>query len=107
MIKFIFFVFFIIGNVNLSAQAADNQGKKTLTIYTYSSFTSQWGAGPKIKQEFEKICNCVVKFFSFDDGVSLLSRLKFENQNTKADIILGLDNHLIAEAQENRFIRCP
>ena len=100
MIKFIFFVFFIIGNFNLSAHAADNQGKKTLTIYTYSSFTSEWGAGPKISREFEKICNCVVKFFGFDDGVSLLSRLKFENQNTKADIILGLDNHLIAEARK-------
>ena len=73
--------------------------KPTLTIYTYSSFTSEWGAGPRIAKEFEKKCDCSLRFISFNDGVSLLTRIKLENKNTEADIILGLDNNLIAEAQ--------
>ncbi len=73
--------------------------KKNLIIYTYSSFTSGWGPGPKIKIEFEKFCNCTIKYISFDDGVSLLTRLKFENKTTKADLILGIDNNLIVEAR--------
>lgn len=76
--------------------AADK--KTTLNIYTYASFTADWGPGPKIAKEFEKICNCTVNYISFNDGVSMLTRLKLEHKNTQADIVLGLDNNLITEA---------
>ncbi len=33
------------------------------------------------------------------DGVAMLNRLKLEGTNTKADIVLGLDTNLTAEAQ--------
>lgn len=75
-----------------------------LRIYTYDSFTSEWGPGPEIKQEFEKICNCKVSFFAFADGVSILNRLKLEGKTTKADIVLGLDNNLTYEAQMTNFL---
>lgn len=78
------------------AQGAD----KTLTIYTYESFTSEWGPGPKVKEAFEKTCGCSVNFVSVADGVALLSRLKLEGAGTKADIVLGLDTNLITEAKE-------
>ncbi len=78
-----------------AAQAAD----KTLTIYTYESFTSEWGPGPKVKAAFEKTCDCTVSFVSVADGVALLSRLKLEGSGTKADVVLGLDTNLITEAK--------
>lgn len=78
-----------------TAQAAD----KTLTIYTYESFTSEWGPGPKVKAAFEKTCGCTVNFVSVADGVALLSRLKLEGAGTKADVVLGLDTNLITEAK--------
>ncbi|MBB3964320.1 thiamine transport system substrate-binding protein [Rhizobium metallidurans] len=78
-----------------AAQAAD----KTLTIYTYESFTSEWGPGPKVKAAFEKTCGCSVNFVSVADGVALLSRLKLEGSGTKADLVLGLDTNLITEAK--------
>ncbi len=31
-----------------------------LTIYTYESFTSEWGPGPKVKAAFEAECGCTV-----------------------------------------------
>jgi thiamine transport system substrate-binding protein len=77
------------------AEAAD----KTLTIYTYESFTSEWGPGPKVKAAFEKTCGCTVNFVSVADGVALLSRLKLEGAGTKADVVLGLDTNLITEAK--------
>ncbi|MDM9649727.1 thiamine ABC transporter substrate binding subunit [Rhizobium sp. S163] len=72
---------------------------KTLTIYTYESFTSEWGPGPKVKAAFEKTCGCTVNFVSVADGVALLSRLKLEGAGTKADVVLGLDTNLITEAK--------
>lgn len=76
-------------------QAAD----KTLTIYTYESFTSEWGPGPKVKAAFEKTCDCKVDYVSLADGVALLTRLKMEGASTKADIVIGLDNNLTEEAK--------
>jgi len=81
---------------SFSAFAAD---KQTLTIYTYDSFTSKWGPGPKVKEAFEKDCNCDLNFVALEDGVSLLSRLKLEGKHTKADIVLGLDTNLTADAR--------
>lgn len=77
------------------ARAAD----KTLTVYTYESFTSEWGPGPKVKEAFEKTCGCSVNFVSVADGVALLSRLKLEGAGTKADVVLGLDTNLATEAK--------
>ena len=72
---------------------------ETLTIYTYESFTSEWGPGPKVKDAFEKTCDCKVDYVSLPDGVALLTRLKMEGGTTKADIVLGLDTNLIEEAK--------
>lgn len=73
--------------------------KPSLTVYTYNSFTSDWGPGPKVKEAFEKECDCDLNYVALEDGVSLLSRLKLEGKHTKADVVLGLDTNLIANAQ--------
>ncbi|MGU3576950.1 thiamine ABC transporter substrate binding subunit [Brucellaceae bacterium C25G] len=75
--------------------------KDTLTVYTYDSFTSKWGPGPVVKANFEAICDCEVKFIAAADGVALLNRLKLEGAKTEADIVLGLDNNLIADAHQS------
>ena len=78
-----------------AAQAAT----PSLVIYTYDSFTSEWGPGPQVKKAFEKQCGCTVEFTGLEDGVSILNRLKLEGKNTKADIVLGIDTNLTAEAR--------
>lgn len=78
------------------ATAADTP---SLNVYTYSSFTSDWGPGPKVKAAFEEICDCTLNYVALEDGVSLLSRLKLEGKNTKADVVLGLDTNLTASAE--------
>ena len=74
--------------------------KPTLTVYTYDSFTADWGPGPAIKKAFEQQCDCELKLVALSDGVSLLNRLRMEGDKSKADIILGLDNNLIHAAKE-------
>ena len=73
---------------------------KTLTVYTYESFVSEWGPGPKVKEAFEKTCACTVNFVGVADGVALLTRLKLEGETSKADVVLGLDTNLVEEAKE-------
>ncbi|WMY97174.1 MAG: thiamine ABC transporter substrate binding subunit [Arsenophonus sp.] len=85
----------------ISFQTTALQKKDILTIYTYNSFITKWGPGPKIKSAFEKECNCIVKFVGLNNGITLLNRLKIEKKKTKADIILGLDNNLIDIARKS------
>ena len=73
--------------------------KPTLTVYTYDSFTSDWGPGPKVKMAFEETCECNLSLVGLEDGVSLLNRLKLEGKNTKADVLLGIDTNLTADAR--------
>lgn len=72
---------------------------ETLTVYTYESFTAEWGPGPKVKEAFEKDCGCTLNFVSVTDGVAMLNRLKLEGAGTEADVVLGLDTNLTAEAK--------
>lgn len=85
--------------LSLFASVAD-AADKTLTIYTYESFVSEWGPGPKVKEAFEKTCGCTVDFVGVADGVALLTRLKVEGEGSKADLVLGLDTNLVAEAMQ-------
>ncbi len=70
-----------------------------LVVYTYDSFTSEWGPGPKVKTAFEARCACSLEFVGLEDGVSMLNRLKLEGKNTRADVLLGIDTSLTAEAR--------
>ena len=70
-----------------------------LTVHTYSSFTADWGPGPAIERSFEAECGCDMEFVGLDDGVSLLTRLRLEGERSKADVVLGLDTNLSAEAE--------
>jgi thiamine transport system substrate-binding protein len=82
----------------LMASVTLAEARETLTIYTYESFVSEWGPGAKIKESFEKTCDCTIEWVGLGDGVAALNRLKLEGANTKADVVLGLDTSLTAEA---------
>lgn len=71
-----------------------------LTVYTYDSFAAEWGPGPAVKKAFEAQCGCELKYVALEDGVSLLNRLRMEGKNSKADVVLGLDNNLLQAATQ-------
>ena len=84
-----------------SAQAAE----RTLTVYTYESFTAEWGPGPIIKAGFEEQCgDCTVEFVALDSSAGIINRVQLEGDNTRADIVLGLDTNLMAIAQDTGLL---
>ena len=70
-----------------------------LVVYTYDSFTSDWGPGPQVKEAFEATCECTLELVGLSDGVAMLNRLRLEGANSRADILLGIDTNLTAEAR--------
>lgn len=87
------------GLILAAGPLAAQDGKPELVVYTYRSFASEWGPGPAIAENFEKTCACTVRFVPAGDGAALLGRLRLEGQRSPADIVLGLDTNLVAEAK--------
>ena len=81
--------------LSFSVQAA----APTLVVYSYDSFTSDWGPGPQVKKAFEANCECTLELVGLSDGVAMLNRLRLEGANSRADILLGIDTNLTAEAR--------
>lgn len=89
--------------IPLSTAVAE-ETKKRLTVYTYDAFTSDWGPGPRIKEAFEADCGCVLDYVAVDSSVGVLSRLRLEGADSKADVVLGLDLNLMAQAKESGLL---
>ena len=70
--------------------------KPVLTVYAPDYFVSEWGPGPSIEKEFEKICECDLKFSAGD----LVPRLILEGSSTDADIVIGLNTDVTKKARE-------
>ena len=69
-----------------------------LNVLTYDSFVAEWGPGPAVEKAFEATCACDLQFTSAGDGAALLARIKLEGAASTADVVLGLDTNLTADA---------
>jgi len=67
-----------------------------LTIYAPDYFSSEWGPGPGIEAAFEETCACDLQFKPGD----LLPRLKLEGNRIRADVVIGLNSDVAAQARE-------
>lgn len=70
-----------------------------LRIYTYDSFTADWGPAPALKAGFETTCGCIVEWIGADSSIGALRRVQLEGDTTQADIVLGLDTAIAGEAR--------
>ncbi len=84
----------------LAAAPGAAQDVPVLTVLTYDSFVSEWGPGPAVEAAFEESCGCDLQFVTGGDGAALLARVQLEGETTEADVVLGLDANLIAQARE-------
>lgn len=85
--------------LTLLAAGTASAAERTLTVYTYDSFVSEWGPGPGIEEAFEARCDCDLEFVALPGGVDILQRLRLEGEGSRADLVLGLDMNLMAEAR--------
>jgi len=70
-----------------------------LNVLTYDSFAADWGPGPVIAKGFQASCACTVHYITAGDGAAVLARLKLEGATTDADVVVGLDTSLTADAR--------
>lgn len=70
-----------------------------LDVYTYDSFASEWGPGPAIEKGFEATCGCDLRFVTAGDGAALLARVQLEGAASAADVVVGIDTNLTAQAR--------
>ena len=82
----------------LAAVPVVAENKPVLSVYTYDSFVSEWGPGPAVEKAFEATCGCDLQYVAPGDAAALLSRVLLEGKDTRADVVLGLDNNLMAQA---------
>ena len=85
--------------LGLIATMAQADEKPVLNVYTYDSFTAEWGPGPAVEAAFEATCECDLQFTAAGDGAALLARVQLEGARSKADVVLGLDTNLTARAE--------
>jgi thiamine transport system substrate-binding protein len=78
---------------------ASAQNKPVLTVYTYESFVGEYGPGQALKKAFEATCACTLEFVTAEDGGALYAKLKLEGAASKADVVVGLDDNLMGEAE--------
>ena len=86
------------------AAAGAARAQPVLNVYTYDSFASDWGPGPRIKTAFEAVCECELNFVAVDGSAGILSRVRFEGASSRADVVLGLDTSLMAEAKRGGLL---
>ena len=96
----IFFIIVIIGISVFSFfnSRSHSDSETDLTIYAYDSFVSEWGPGPKIFPVFEKKYGIKLSVISAGDAGQVLQRAIIEKDNVKADLLIGIDNNLLARA---------
>lgn len=84
--------------------SAQNVFAQQVNVYTYDSFSADWGAGPQIKTAFEQIHpQCKINYISFNSTGILFNRVRLEGKKTTADIVLGLDNTMLDEAKKTQL----
>lgn len=82
-----------------------NLFSEDLIIYAYDSFTSEWGPGPQIVPAFEEKYGIKVKLIDLGDAGSVLTKAISEKENPVADLIIGIDNNMIAKALKENILQ--
>lgn len=98
-------IFFIIVIIGISVFSFSSRGRRStstteefLTIYSYDSFVSEWGPGPKIFPAFEEKYGIKISVISAGDAGQVLQRAIIEKNNVNADLLIGIDNNLLSKA---------
>jgi thiamine transport system substrate-binding protein len=71
---------------------------REIIVWTYDSFTSEWGPGPEIGRRFEEASGIKVRWVVHGDAGEVLARLLLEGAGAEADIVLGLDQNMAERA---------
>jgi thiamine transport system substrate-binding protein len=101
-----FFYFFIIVLSSLiilifykNSETENSTSLPILRVYTYSSFLSQWGPGPLLKDRFEIDCQCKIQYIDAGEGALFVQKIK-NDLDAGVDLVLGFDQFDLPELQK-------
>lgn len=83
-----------------NSRDTSRDARPVVRIFGPSSFVSQWGPGPWLKQEFEKTCDCRVEFIDGADSTILFQRVRSESRNG-TDVVVGMDQYDLESAMSS------
>ena len=63
---------------------------------------SEWGPGPIVEKLFEDKYKIDLQFIAVDSAATLLNKIILK-ENTKADLVLGLDMNLFNAAEKSEL----
>lgn len=81
-----------------STKSPELTSSDSLTIYTYDTFSSEWGAGPTLIPLFEKESGIKVNLVSCGSSGELLARIAGEGASSSADVVIGITDDMAAKA---------
>jgi thiamine transport system substrate-binding protein len=71
-----------------------------VTVYTYDAFTAEGALGPILAKAFEKKFVIETKYVGFPSVGEALNQIVLEGSHTHADLVVGIDNTLVARAND-------
>jgi len=92
------FILFLIALCQPLFSRGDRDVEDGLLVYTYDSFSSEWGPGPTIAAAFLKETGVAMEFNAPGDAITTLNQLILERDRSRADLVIGLDNSLLSRA---------
>ncbi|MDR2747766.1 MAG: thiamine ABC transporter substrate-binding protein [Treponema sp.] len=78
--------------------AQGNAPANQVVIWTYDSFTSEWGPGPSARADFKEKTGIDIIWVNHGDAGEVLARLLLEGKNAGADLILGPAQNMAEKA---------
>ncbi len=87
-----------------AAGTTEIETERTLTVYAYDSFVGEWGPGAAIAEAFEAKTGIKVNMVSAGNGGELLTKLEFEKNAPKADVIVGISEELTSRTIESGLL---
>ncbi|MBR1919677.1 MAG: thiamine ABC transporter substrate-binding protein [Spirochaetales bacterium] len=96
MKRLIYAILILILPLSLFA-AAENEkssadAERSLTLYCYDAFSSEWGSGPTLIPLFEKKTGIAVNVVSCGEPPQMLSRTINEGDRCPADVVMGIND---------------
>ena len=81
-----------------------NARTNEIVVYTYNSFSGEWGAGPEIARLFEQKTGIKVTYAEIGDSGQILSKAILEKKKPYADVLVGLDNYSAEKAAKSKVL---
>ncbi|MBP5602631.1 MAG: thiamine ABC transporter substrate-binding protein [Treponema sp.] len=81
-----------------------NARTNEIVVYTYNSFSGEWGAGPEIARLFEQKTGIKVTYAEIGDSGQILAKAILEKKKPYADVLVGLDNYSAEKAAKSKVL---